>query len=59
MAAENNDKIEAILVIAILASLTFLTYTRSIDADTFKTILSAIVGYVFGRVINHTTGAEK
>lgn len=58
MASSNNDKIEAVLFIAVLLCMTFLTYTGKIDADTFKTIISAIIGYAFGRIINHKTGAE-
>jgi hypothetical protein len=58
MATENNNKIEAILVLAILASLTFLCYTDKISGDVFQALLAAMLGYVFGRVVNHKTGSE-
>jgi hypothetical protein len=58
MPSKNNDKIEILLVVAILTSVSFLTLFGKISAELYESVITVLLGYIFGRIINHRDGKE-
>jgi hypothetical protein len=58
MPSKNNDKIEILLVVAILTSISFLTLFGKISAELYENVITVLLGYIFGRIINHRDGKE-